>query len=61
MPWRCPACKTEIYQKSLEPTPDPTQDYRGITRRTDPRVEWQRLRFGGLGTKSGVLKGSRGT
>jgi len=40
MPWRCPACRTEIWQGPTDAVPDPTVDYRCQVCRLSLRFDW---------------------
>ena len=39
MPWRCPACRTEIQHNALDRLPDPKHDYRCHVCRIDLRFD----------------------
>ena len=39
MPWRCPACRTEIQHSSTESLPDPADAYRCHVCRLDLRFD----------------------
>jgi hypothetical protein len=39
MPWRCPACRSEIWRSPIEATPDATVDYRCHVCRLDLRFD----------------------